>query len=216
MDKSLLITRPEHDLTTRYISKWSEKVIDEVNGKGVEITDLHREKANKGRVLGILKKKAGMKMLVVLNGHGSADTVTGHNDEPLITKENAEVLATKLVYARSCQSAKTLGPAAVVKGALAYIGYKEDFIFIIDDDKTTKPLEDSKAALFMEPSNYVVTSLLKGHSAKDSNDRSRIQFRKNLEKTLAGPSSSENLYAARFLYWNMINQVCLGDDNVTL
>lgn len=215
MEKSLLITRPEHDLTTLYISKWSEKVIDEAKRKKVDVIDLHREKANKNRVAGILKKKAGIKMLVIFNGHGNADMVTGHDNEPLVTKDNADVLSAKIVYARSCQSAKVLGKTAVAKGCLAYLGYQEDFIFLIDEDKITKPLEDAKAALFLEPSNYVINSLLKGHSAIDANNRSKNLFRKNLEKVLTGKNSSEDRYAARFLYWDMTNQVCLGDGSAT-
>lgn len=211
MEKSLLITRPEHDLTTRYVSKWSEKVIEEANDKRVKVIDLKREKANKDRVLGILKKKANLRMLVVLNGHGNDTTVMGHNNEPLITKDNAEALAAKLVFARSCQSAKVLGKAAVAKGSIAYLGYQENFIFLIDEDKISKPLEDAKAALFLEPSNHVIISLLKGHSASDADNRSKNLFRKNLERVLAGKASSEDRYAARYLYWDMINQVCLGD-----
>lgn len=211
MSKSLLITRPEHDLTTRYISKWSEKIIKEAQNKRVEITDLQKEKANKERVLGILKKKAKLTMLVVFNGHGNDSAVTGHNNEPLITKDNASALASKIVYARSCQSAKGLGQAAVTAGAIAYLGYQEDFIFLIDEDKISKPLEDNKAALFLEPSNYVVTSLLKGHSVANANNRSKNLFRKNIEKLLVEKSSSDNFYAAGFLYWNMTNQVCLGN-----
>lgn len=214
MEKSLLITRPEHDLTTLYISKWSEKVINEARRKNVDITDLHREKANKNRVLGILKKKAGIKMLVIFNGHGNTDMVMGHDNEPLVDKDDADVLSNKIIYARSCRSAKVLGKAAITKGGMVYLGYQEDFIFLIDEDKIMKPLEDTKAALFLEPSNYVVSGLLKGHSAADANNRSKNLFRKNLEKVLAGKTSSEDRYAARFLYWDMINQVCLGDKSV--
>ena len=215
MSKSLLITRPEHDLTTRYISKWSEKIIQEAKDKRIEVIDLHGEKANRERVLGILKKKASLTMLVVFNGHGSYTAVAGHNNEPLVTQENADVLASKIVYARSCQSAKGLGQASVANGAIVYLGYQEDFIFLIDEDKISKPLEDTKAVLFLEPSNYVITGLLKGHSASDANNRSKNLFRKNIEKLLVGKSSSENFYAARFLYWDMTNQVCLGNGAAT-
>ena len=216
MERSLLITRPEHDVTTRYISKWSEKIIKEASEKHVDVIDLHKDKANKDRVLGTLKKKSSLRMLVVLNGHGNSTTVAGHNNEPLITKDDAEVLAGKLVYARSCQSAKVLGKTAIAKGTIAYVGYQEDFIFLIDEDKIMKPLEDAKAALFLEPSNYVISSLLKGHSAADAHHRSKNLFRKNLEKVLTGKTSSEDRCAARFLYWDMTNQVCLGDGTAVL
>lgn len=215
MGKSLLITRPEHDWTTRYISQWSENIIKEAQGKRVEVIDLRRKKANKERILGILRKKAALIMLVVLNGHGSDTMVSGHDNAPLITNNCAEVLSLKIVYARSCRSAKILGRAAVAAGSIAYLGYQEDFIFLIDNDKLFKPLEDAKAALFLEPSNYVAIGLLKGHSAAEANNRSKNLFRKNIEKLLTDESSAENIYATRFLYWDMINQICLGNGAAT-
>lgn len=211
MERSLLITRPEHDWTTRYISQWSKNIIKEAKRKRVEVIDLRRNKANKERVLGILRKKAAFIILVVFNGHGNDTTVTGHDNEPLITNDHAEALSSKIIYARSCRSAKVLGRAAVAAGSIAYLGYQEDFIFLIDNDKLSKPLEDAKAALFLEPSNLIVIGLLKGHSAAEANNRSKNLFRKNIEQLLTGESLAENIYAVRFLYWDMINQVCLGN-----
>ena len=34
MNKTLLITRPNHDITTRYLSEWSKKII-EIAGKKI-------------------------------------------------------------------------------------------------------------------------------------------------------------------------------------
>ena len=44
---SLLITRPEHDFTTRYLSKWSEEIIGEAEKKHIEVIDLNGEKAER-------------------------------------------------------------------------------------------------------------------------------------------------------------------------
>ena len=56
MGKILLITRPEHDTGTRYLSRWSERIIDEAKNKGVRIIDLHKEQASRKRFLGTLTK----------------------------------------------------------------------------------------------------------------------------------------------------------------
>lgn len=74
---SLLITRPEHDITTRYLSKWSKKIIKEASKKGINIIDLWRGKANRKRVIGILEKRNPNG--VFLNGHGSDKFVAGHD-----------------------------------------------------------------------------------------------------------------------------------------
>src|SRR3989344_407855 len=63
MDKTMLITRPEHDLTTRYISKWSEKIIEVAQEKQMEIIELKKERVTKENVLGRLKKNAKILML---------------------------------------------------------------------------------------------------------------------------------------------------------
>ena len=54
--------------------------------------------------------------------------VTGYDNEPLVVEgENELVFRGTIVYARSCQSARRLGPACVQKRTIAYIGYTEDF-----------------------------------------------------------------------------------------
>ena len=209
MAKCLLITRPEHDEVTLYLSKWSKHIIDEAQNKSFDVIDLHRTKANKERMIGTLEKR--LVSLAVINGHGSSDAVAGHDNEILANDQNKSSLKGTVVYARSCQSAKKLGPAAVKAGAFAYLGYQEDFYFFTEPEKMSRPLEDKTAELFLAPSNYVALGLLKGHSAEDANNRSKAKFRKTMEQIFIAGTNSTNYYTLRFLYWDMINQVCLGD-----
>ena len=104
---TLLITRPEHDAATHCLSKWSEKIIDIADKKNIKVIDLHREKANRGRVAGILKK--GIAKLVVLNGHGSDTSVHGHDNETILKEDDSDVVKDKIIFARACRSAKKLG-----------------------------------------------------------------------------------------------------------
>jgi len=57
MNKVILITRPDHDITTRYLSRWANQVIELADRKGVEVLDLKRAKANKKEFEGRIKKK---------------------------------------------------------------------------------------------------------------------------------------------------------------
>ena len=143
MGSTLLITRPEHDVTTHYLSKWSEKIIKEAKNKGKSAIDLSQ-------------------------------------------------------------------------GATAYLGYKEDFWFRYNVMKISRPLEDQTAALFLEPSNYLVIALLKGHPTGYANNKSKALFRQNIEKLLIEGPSAEDYNAIRYLYWDMLNQVCLGDKEATV
>lgn len=214
MSKSLLITRPDHDVTTHYLSRWSEKIIYLAKQKGARIIDLHRKRANKDEFTSILKKRDPS--LVVLNGHGADDCIAGHDDKIILDSSNQDALNSKIAYARACRAAKVLGRSSIFHGALAFLGYQEDFVFMYEQASISKPLEDKTAKLFLEPSNHVPISLLKDHSAEDANNRSKNLFRKNIENLLVGGPSSENYDNIRFLLWDMRNQVCLGDGKATL
>lgn len=214
MGQSLLITRPEHDATTLYLSQWSKTIIEEAKRRGIRVIDLHRKKANRGRVIGILEKRSPK--LAVLNGHGNENSVGGHDNEIIIKERDIKALESKIIFARSCKSAKRLGPSAINHGAIAYLGYKEDFWFVYTEEKIFKPLEDKTAKLFLEPSNYVPIALLKGHKAGQANSKSKMRFRKNIEKLIIEGPASDNYYAIRYLLWDMVHQVCLGDQNAKL
>jgi len=176
MSKRFLITRPEHDDTTRYLSSWSRRALELAQSKGIKILDLNKERANRKEVEGMLVKQTPE--LVVLNGHGNDDVVTGHKNEPLIKcGQNEKLLKGKITYAISCRSAKNLGRKSVQAGAKAYIGYEDDFIFLYDQLKITRPLDDETAGLFLKPATEVVTLLLKGYSAVEASNKSKELFK---------------------------------------
>ena len=163
--------------------------------------------------MGVIKKIKPN--LIVLNGHGSSDMILGQNDEILVkVGENEYILNNALVYALSCGSAKTLGPASVSAGAKAYIGYTEDFIFFVTDNYSTRPEQDPTAKLFLEPTNIIVNALINGNTAENSHQKGLNQFTKNIQAVLSSSSSEE--YLARYLIWDMISQVCLGDPTAVI
>lgn len=108
MAEQLLITRPEHDYATRYLSAWAGKTFEIAKTKGYSIIDLRRERANRKEIESILnKRKPG---LVIINGHGSDNLVAGQENEPLlIAGNNSYLLEGKITYAISCRSARGLG-----------------------------------------------------------------------------------------------------------
>lgn len=208
MNKSMLVTRPKHDITTYYFFHWSEEIMKLAKSKSVSVLDLSQKRANKKEFESILNKV--QPLLVFLNGHGTDKCVAGDNDEVLLEAgKNEYLVKSKIVYARSCCSGKILGPKSIKAGALAYLGYNYDFIFFRDEEQTRKPLSDNTAKLFLEPSNQIMISLLKGHSAQDADKRSKNLFRKNIEEVAI--SESPNNYLIPFLLWDMKYQVCLGN-----
>lgn len=208
MNNTLLITRPNHDVTTHYLYCWSEKVIAEAEKKHIKTIDLKGKRANKYEITKIINKTSPT--IVILNGHGNYKSVTGFDNKDLISLgENESLLTNTATYAVSCSSAKDLGPACIKSGAKAYIGYTDDFTFMIDESKITKPLEDNTAKLFLEPSNQVGISLIKGNNAKEAYQKSQDYFRRNIRHLLTSESPQEEKETLPFLLWDMRHQVCL-------
>jgi hypothetical protein len=212
---SFLITRPDYDPPTKYLSHWSEEIIRIARTKGRKVVDLKNEKVTKKELMSRLAKLNPS--LVVLNGHGSEDSIAGQDEEILIKAgENHDVLHSRVTYAVSCSCGKSLGPKSVEAGNSTFIGYDDDFVFTSDRKYLSRPLEDKRAKPFMEASNYVAISLLKGHKAVDASIRSKEMFKKNYQKLLSSNSDPNSLQDARFLWWNMTHQVCLRNGNATI
>lgn len=194
----------------RYISAWAEEVIAFAKVKSIEVVDLVKDKAKREEFEGRIKKLSPR--LIFLNGHGDHDSIAGQDNDVLIKAgDNHDLLAGKITYALSCNSGETLGPKVAENKNTSYVGYKDDFIFVADGRYIAKPLDDSRAKPFMESSNQVMMSILKGHSTEEAARRSKNLFREHYLKLSSSMAGVDSLQAAQFLWWNMRNQVCLGD-----
>lgn len=215
MSRSLLLTRPDYDLPTAYLFHWSAPVIELAKRKHLKITDLAGKKANRADFTGRVEKTDPS--LVFFNGHGGEAVVMGQDNEILVSAgDNEDLLQGRIIFARSCSSAKKLGPQSVSVGARSFIGYEEPFVFMIDLQTSTRPCFDETARLFLEPSNQVATTLIKGHTSEEADKRAKQSFKRNIRKLLTGSTTKEDSSAVRFLLWDMNHQVCLGDPDSTL
>lgn len=215
MTNTLLVTRPRHDEATNYLYYFAQVVIEEAKKRNFKVIDLKGDKANfidfSGRMVKVNPD------VVFFNGHGSPDAITGHDREVLVDIGKKEtILIDKIIYALSCSSAKNLGKYLVENGTKSFIGYSEDFMFLYEKDKSTRPLEDKTAGLFLEPSNLVMTTLIKGNTSQEAFERSKKEFKRNLRKIMASESPQDDKSPARLLYWDMIHLTHLGDGEAKL
>jgi hypothetical protein len=90
-------------------------------------------------------------------------------------------LENKIVHAFACSSASILGPASIKKGAVAYIGFNQDFVFLQDEAHTAAPLKDHVAKHFLEATNMAPISLIKGNTVQESYQRSQDAFDKAIQ-----------------------------------
>lgn len=202
----ILITRPRHDPITRYFYEWSGEIKKFAESKGFTALDLRAEKATRGHFESYLKKHHPS--FLFLNGHGNADVISGHDNQVLVDITSA--IETSVIYARSCDAAKTLGVYLVNNGVKAFIGYKKKFICGVAG-RSSELLEDEIARLFLEPSNLIPSTLLKLHNAEEAHSRSLDAMYRNFRRMISSTASREERYAARWLWSNIHGQVLLGD-----
>lgn len=214
-NKTVVVTRPGHDLTMRYLSHWAQVVMREAQRRMHTVIDLQGERANQREFTSVVRKKRPN--MIFLNGHGAPDRVAGQDDEILVEAgKSAEVLRGAVTYAVSCRSAAKLGPASIAAGARAYVGYADDFIFVTDVQKHTRPQLDRTAAMFLEPSNLVSRSLLKGNTVAEARERGRSAFGRNIRKLLTSEAETKDSSMIRFLFWDMQHLVAHGDQAARL
>ena len=149
--KTLLVTRPNHDLITNYLFFWAGLVVKLAKNKGFKILDLPGIKANYRVFVSYVKKHHPK--LVFLNGHGSADTITG---------------------------------------------------------------KDEVATLFLEPSNLIPMSLIKGNIVENAYQKSQNAMRRNFWFMLSTKAAQNQKDAAPYLWANRKNQVLLGNPDAKL
>lgn len=208
----MIVTRPEHDIATKYLTCWSEAILNEASAHGVRFIDLRKKKATRKELEGRIKKLNPK--LLVLHGHGNEGCVTGHDNEVLIRAgDNSDLLANRITYAVSCDAARYLGAEAASNSDTTFIGYDDKFVVSHRQDRLHRPLDDDRAKPFMEMSNQIAISLIKGHSCDEAHRRSKEIGEAHFRKLIASPSDPDALMDARNLWWDLKHQVCLGDSN---
>lgn len=211
---SFLITSPKHDVTVNYLAAWNNEITKHAKEKSIRPTNFEGKKANKKNVEKFLKKQK--KAFVVLNGHGDSRTICGHNNEPIINTKTSSLLNSKIVYARACEAAKTLGVKAVEKGCIAFIGYSAPFGFIRDTTRETTPQKDSFAEPFKKASNAIVLALIKGNTAKQAVEKSRKKTHELISKYSASDAEPGYKEIRFWLFWNNNALKNLGKNNAKI
>lgn len=212
---AILITRPSHDLINRYFYLWTGYVIEYANRHGVKVFDLDKDMATRQNFTSYINKHNPK--LVFINGHGDENRVAGHKDEIILSLGvNEKLLDGKIVYVRSCNVAAGLGLACIKNGTIALIGYLKKYSLGHSLGSEFQPLKDGVAKLFLEPSNLIPISLMKGNSARDAYRKSQSAMWKNFLFMLSTKSTKEQRDAAPALWRNRKYQVVLGDENAKI
>ena len=208
-----MVTRPSHDQGVNYLSVFSNPLIMASLSKGLEVADLSGKLANFADFIIALDKKPN---LLLLNGHGLDDKITGQNNQVLIsTKLINKNLTGTIIYARSCLTANLLGPKLITTGTKSYIGYTKELIIVTSDGYDKNQLNDPLAKVFLEPLNQNILELLNGHKTITAFNKSKSKLRKNIRFLLKSQIRQTRDIAA-YLWHDHQCQVLLGDPNAKI
>lgn len=210
----ILVTLPDYEMGTRYVSVWAKKMIDGIKNKRRRIIELSRKKVTKKNIESYLAKQPIK--LVLFNGHGDRDCILGQDGEILVkVRVNEGILKSKIIHVLACSCAAELGPAAVLSGALAFVGYKKPFAFS-HWGKSRNPLKDSRARPFFESANKAAYMLIKGYTVKKAMEKSQDAFGREMDRLVSSEATNDDLLDASLLFWDRQNQVCLGKSEVKI
>jgi len=179
MTKTLLVTRPNHDIITSYLHDFSKEIIKTLKESGdIHVTNLESSDAIRINVeKSLIKENPG---LVFLNGHGDRKRVSGHHNEIILDSKNISLTKNKIVYALSCDSLEELGQCAVDNGTKAYIGYKAKFMLIYDPSRIANPSKDKNALPFKQACCTLINALVFGIPVNESIDRTKKEYRESI------------------------------------
>lgn len=215
MVKQFLITRPTHDKHTSYLFSFSKAIVTLAKEMDkIHLNELVGSEANRDNVEQSLSKRG--KTLAFLNGHGNINAVFGHDDKSILDKDNIKMTKGKIVYSLACDSLVNLGKLSILNGAKAYIGYKDEFMWVGDPSRSAAPDKDKNAIPFRRVCHTLIYSLLTGVTASKAIAKTKNEYR----KLIRNYGNSENdphgdAPAIGFaLSWDMLALDMLGDPNI--
>jgi hypothetical protein len=216
MVKQFLITRPRHDKHTTYLYSFSKAIVTLAKKMdGLHLSELSGSKANRKNLTNVLKSKS--KTLVFLNGHGDEETVYGHNDKPILDSKNSYLTKDRIVYCLACASLMNLGKTCVNEGAKAYVGYKDDFMWVGDPSRSASPDKDKNSVPFRRVCHVLIYSLLTGINVSKSIEKTKNEYRK-LIRTYGNSEDDPHGDAPAIgfaLAWDMLALDMVGNVNVS-
>ena len=145
--------------------------------------------------------------IIIGMGHGSESSFTGQNEVVIleIGEYDSKEVKGKVIKLLSCQTGVELGPDVVRNGATCFMGYKDDYVWIMDADLVTTPWSDKEfAGKCLMPVIDGLNALLNGKTAKEAFDIELQGYSRNAE-------AEEDELVKACIEFNKENAVLLGD-----
>ncbi|MFH1439184.1 MAG: hypothetical protein ABIG89_01360 [Candidatus Woesearchaeota archaeon] len=210
---TVLFVRPSHDDVTSYLYHYSKELLEDSKFKGFRTINKEKGDANKKVIIPIIEKNNPN--FIMFNGHGNTSLICGHNDEFLVKRKfNHDLLKKRITYSLTCSSAAELGKE-IGDDNSTFIGYIDDFALGMDIQCQTTIHRDKRARLFLDPSNLLVKSLLKGNPAEQAVKKAKESMRKNIFKLRTDPFPDAKDYIP-YLFNNYMILKVLGNNKAKI
>lgn len=212
----ILITNPAHDEATKVLSAWINSVasyIEHNTNHPHDVIGLNNTNVTKDKFNGIID--IHNPRLVMVNGHGTADILCGHNNEPIIEKGDPgnTRYENSIIHALACAAAKSLGVELVASGTATFIGYNENFHFYHNVQPGQDPLKDPLSALFLQPAYEVPRLLTNGYTAQEAFNMAQVMYKDNF---ISAHRSNVDQPILASLYHNIKSHVIIGNTSATI
>lgn len=189
-----MLTLPIHDLPTRSASGFIIRYI--------------LPRSIPPQLVGPLDRKISFSTLTIGDaiigvGHGSPSEFCGHRNEVILDITSIPNVKGKIVILISCETALRLGPSLINAGALSYIGWKDDLVWVMDSDLASTPWSDGIARPAMMPLVNSINSILDGKTIREAYNIMLNELTKNAEV-------EEDELVKACLEFNRDNAVLLG------
>ena len=121
--------------------------------------------------------------IIIGTGHGDRDVFTGQNEAVIleIGKYNPKEIKGKVIKLISCQTGVELGPDLVANGCAAFMGYTDDYVWVVDADLASRPWADKMAATSLMPVIDGLNALLDGKTAREAFNIELDGYSRNIE-----------------------------------
>lgn len=149
--------------------------------------------------------------IIIGAGHGGRDVFTGQNEAILLEvgKYDPKEVEGKIIKLLSCQTAVELGPDMIKNGAEAFLGYMEDYVWVVDADLASTPWADEMAAKFLIPVVDGLNALLDGKTAREALNVELEGYSRNAE-------SEEDELVKALLEFNRGHAILLGNESAKI
>ncbi|RYE58392.1 MAG: hypothetical protein EOP48_03655 [Sphingobacteriales bacterium] len=145
-----------------------------------------------------LKALAPGAFLFIAYSHGNYSSLTAASGAYIGYPGNVNYFTNSFFYSMACNTGKTMGPALIARGCLAFIGYSS----------TAYAARDKNMDLFIQCDNYGLEQFMQGSSVKESFNSMKSYFRENIKQLVR----EKNILMAGYLRSNLACLVYYAPD----